>query len=166
MSQRNVEVVSGLRGPGVREPKQVDHQEELARQAHSVRAADADEFVFQARAAAYRFQVTAPSDIFDPLTGKKSAAKPVVVQFRDGVFRTKDSEIASALLGSRDCGVGRDFWLVEDMKAHRLEQEEEQYAARLAADPELRARVLSRLGESVTSFAPPAKGAPEGKPEA
>ncbi len=166
MSNRQVEVVSGLRGPGVREPRQVDRQEELAKQARNTRAADADEFVFQAKAVSYRFQVTAPSDTVDPTTGKKSAAKPVVVQFKDGVYRTKDSEIAGALLASRDCGVGRDFWLVDDMKAHRLEQEEQQYAERLAADPELRARVLSRLGESVTSFAPPPKdGAPKEKTE-
>src|SRR5688572_18016114 len=163
MSQRKTEVVDGLRGPGVREPRQVDQQEELARQAREVRGADADEFVFQAKAVAYRFQVTAPSDLFDPTTGKKSAAKPVFAQFKDGVYRTKDVDSATSLLASRHCGVGRDFWLVEDMKAHRLEQEEQQFAERLAADPQLRERVLSRLGASVTSFAPPAKsGAPEG----
>lgn len=161
------EVVTGARGPQDRSPRlPLDRNEELAQQARQIRSDDKDEHVFQSKAVAYRFQVTAPSDIFDPLSGKKHAARPVVAQFKDGVYRTKDNEIATALLLSKDCGVGRDFWLVDDMKAHGLKLKEDEYAARLAADPVLRERVLARLGADVQSFAPPKPAASPAAPPA
>lgn len=149
------EVVTGLRAPTDRGGVQVqpEVESELKRKLSAVAAlakgptAKPGEVIYQSRAFAYRFQVTAPADRIDPATGVLVRSRPVNAQFHQGQYRTSDPTVIARLDSSPDCGVGRDFWRAEEMQKAALDKQVENLTATVAAsgDPALIERVVSEL---------------------
>lgn len=156
MSRRAApQVVTGSRSPLDRTAAQPANvaESELQRQLAAVATfaggapAKEGEVVYQSRYFAYRYQITAPADLFNPATGVVTRARPVTAQFAEGVYRTSDPAIIERLDSSPECGVGKDFWRAEEMKKAALEKQVQSLTATVAAagDPKLIERVVADL---------------------
>lgn len=124
----------------------------------AVKPADG-EVVFQSRYGAYRIQVTAPADTFNPVTGQYKRARPVFAQFRFGEFKTKDPEIIETLKGSKDYGL--DFWDAAEQFAKDKEATLAALVAEVTRHPELRDRVLQELASAELPVSQPSASAVE-----
>jgi hypothetical protein len=150
---RKVEVRTGAIGPEA-DPHAAPSPSPLAERAalaQAARPARADEVVFHARARNYMFQVTAPAPRFDPATGRFYEDRPKVAKFQNSEYRTSDPEVIAILKASN--AYGSDFWDAAELAEKNRQQSEVALLERLKADPELTARVLSRLAPDVKSFA-------------
>ncbi len=125
----------------------------------SVPAAKPGEVIYQSKAFAYRFQLTAAADRIDPATGVLVRARPEVAQFQQGQYRTSKEDHIKRLDSSPQCGVGRDFWRAEEMlKAASDKQISDLVGAvKATGDQSLIARIVAELSPEVgkTEFALP-----------
>lgn len=147
-NQRRVQVTTGAAGVK-QEPAKGDVQILVEEAAALAPRADG-EVVYQSKAVNFRLQITAPARKYDPNTGVTEEQKPKVAQFSGGVFRTSDPEVIARLEtrnGRKAPGFGfnLDYWRVEDAVEARRAADTEEFVAKLAADPEFRERVTSRL---------------------
>lgn len=112
---------------------------------------------FRAKAPAYVCQITNPSDMYDPLTGRKTLGRPVKARFKNGDFITSDPAIIDAIKGSRDFGFGRDMWLASDEVEYNAQRTASVLIDQLEALPaDAKARLREALGmETVKEHALP-----------
>jgi hypothetical protein len=155
MSQ-SPEVLDGLRAP-----RTVRLEEARARQTDSPEQVQAtpvagDGTVYVSKYRRYRVQVTAPSDIVDPYTGRKqSGGKSIVAEFDENVYRnnTKDKSLRRMIDEALQAnpyfgkfGQTADFWLLSDQNAQVEKRKLAQATATLKAMPK---EVLDAYIESI-----------------
>lgn len=154
MSRRKApEVITGMSSPvnrsGVdpaeRAKAQLQEQIEAARRiAKPLRSG---EVVFQSRFYGYRYQISAPADVYNPATGEVTKGRPKAAQFTQGEFRTSDPEVVARMKRAPEYGIGRDFWDAEEMRAISLTRSVESLAETVknSGDPALIQRLIDEL---------------------
>lgn len=179
LSRKQTQVISGARGPEAREASTRETfqsplaatvpQEELRRRSkertEQTQAQRSEEgwVVYQSRAAGLRIQLTAPARKYDPATGRVEEEKPRAAQFREGVFRVKESDVlpdgrtvVETLERKESFGVNRDFWRLEDRVQYEREATAAEFLKKVEGDAELRRLIFERLAPGADGFAPPA----------
>lgn len=147
------QVVTGTRGPVDRGGVTPAAESELAKKVAAVAglatqpAVKPGEVVFQSRAFAYRYQLTAPADRLDPATGVLVRARPRNAQFHQGLYRTSDEADIKRMKSDPAYGVGRDFWDAEEMRKAALDRQVASLTASVAAsgDQAMIERVVADL---------------------
>jgi hypothetical protein len=108
--------VTATADPEALAKESINDQVEQARRLSQVPKRNEGEVVFQSRFPGYRFQVKAIRDRKDPETGEVIAGQTLAAQFIQGEYRTSDPLVIKRLKGSKDYGIGRDFWDAEEMR--------------------------------------------------
>lgn len=127
MPRQSPEVLAGTRGPRT---ERIDSMRAASEAAETepvqVGPQRRNGTVYVSKFRRYRVQVTAPADVVDPLTGRKTRGVPVKAQFEDGVYvnDTKDLELRAKIdtylqenpyFGKY--GSAAEFWLASDQES-------------------------------------------------
>ena len=122
MARQAPKVLDGTRGPKADRIDDMRAGSEAAFEP-SLAIPKVDGTVYLSMYPMYRIQVTAPADITDPITGRKTIGRPTVAAFAEGryVNNAKDPKLRKHIdevLQSNSRfgkpGSGCDFWLAED----------------------------------------------------
>jgi hypothetical protein len=127
MPRQDPDVLAGTRGPRT---DRIEDMRQAAERAETepvqVGPRRKQGTVYVSKFRRYRVQVTAPADVVDPLTGRKTRGIPVVAKFDEGVYvnDTKDLTQRAAIdtflqenpyFGKY--GSGAEFWLADDQES-------------------------------------------------
>jgi len=121
MARQAPKVLDGARGPRADRFDDMREQSEAAYSPTPRLAVDGT--VYMSAYSGYCVLVSAPADVVDPITGRKTVGRPTKAQFKDGryVNNAKDKKLRDwidSVLQSNTRfgkpGSGCDFWLAED----------------------------------------------------
>jgi len=116
-------VLDGSRGPRADRMDDMRAQSEVAFDATPAEAPKVDGTVYLSMFPAYCVQVTAPADLTDPVTGRKTIGRPTRAMFQEGryVNNARDPKVRKHIdevLQSNSRfgrpGSGADYWLAAD----------------------------------------------------
>lgn len=165
-------VLEGTRGP------RADRIDEIRAQADAepeqpLTMPKVDGTVYLSAYPGYMVQLSAPADVTDPITGRKTIGRPVVARFEEGRYINNardpklrkfiDEEMQRKTRFGKP-GSGADYWLAED--AVRMAQAAAKASAKKtlaqlrAQDPAEFAKIVSELtqGDATDQVMPPAPG--------
>lgn len=154
MSRRRApEVVTGMTSPVNRsgvdasERAKAQLQEQIEAAQRTAKPYKSGEAVFQSRFHGYRYQISAPADVYNPATGEVTKGRPKAAQFTQGEFRTSDPEVIARLRRAPEFGIGRDFWDAEEMRQISLDKSVASLAETVknSGDPALIQRLIDEL---------------------
>ena len=116
-------VLDGSRGPRADRMDDMRAQSEVAFDATPAEAPKVDGTVYLSMFPAYCVQITAPADLVDPVTGRKTIGRPTKAMFQEGryVNNARDPKVRKHIdevLQSNSRfgrpGSGADYWLAAD----------------------------------------------------
>jgi hypothetical protein len=116
-------VVDGTRGPRDTRMEEMRAQSEAGFDATPAVMPKVDGTVYLSAYPGYMVQISAPADITDPLTGRKTIGRPVVARFVEGryVNNARDQKLRDYVDEEMQRktrfgkpGTGADYWLAED----------------------------------------------------
>lgn len=116
-------VLDGARGPRADRFDDMRAQSEAAFDATPSEAPKVDGTVYLSAYPGYMVQISAPADIVDPLTGRKTIGRPVVARFVEGryVNNARDKKLRAYIDEEMQRktrfgkpGSGADYWLADD----------------------------------------------------
>jgi hypothetical protein len=147
------EVITGARGP--RDTRDAQAAEAKAKRGSGLQRAPEGKVRFQSAFSNLRIQLTAPTDIRDPFTGRITPGRPKAAQFRDNFYDVPVADVDTLQFLKSHPAYQKKFWLLDDVIAEGKKQQVEQ-ARRVLMDPEQRAAVLEALRESgISDFSLP-----------
>jgi hypothetical protein len=120
--------------------------------AKAARKAKVRETIFNSRYARLRVQLTAPRDVIDNETGRKTVGRPLFAQFTDSTFKVprhlsdKDADETVRLLRLHPkFGLGGDFWEAADALDEGKLRKMAQVAQTIESDPDIKEGVLDYI---------------------
>ena len=147
------EVITGARGP--RDTRNAQADEKRAKKNSGLQRAPEGKVRFQSAFSNLRIQVTAPTDLRDPFTGRITPGRPKAAQFRDNFYDVPVGDVDTLAFMKAHPAYGVKYWLLEDVIKEAKKVQVEQ-ARRVLMDPEQREAVLEALRESgVSDFSLP-----------
>lgn len=159
---RDVKVVAGSRGPEAREKARMAsapdksalaqiaamiEKDKKARPDKRVPLKDEPHLVtYQSRAAMYRLTLEAPSDTFDPGTGKRTVHRGITWQFRDGLYVSKSEAEQKLAEASDRYGLNGSFWRAADAAKADVQRAVSELIRTVKGAPEnIRSEVVAAL---------------------